>query len=74
MGKPITDRPIHVYTCLTNPSRKPIALIEGFPMIFTGPTPMQAKRAADDWRRKAVAGDKLLTKAKKAELLGEGAP
>jgi hypothetical protein len=68
---PITERPIHVYTCLSDPTRKCVALIDGWPMVFRGETPMQAKRAADEWRREAVANDKMLTKARKAELLGE---
>lgn len=70
MGKPITERPIHVYTCLSDPERKCVAIIDGLPMIFKGDSPMRAKRAADEWRQKAVRDDKLLTKVKKEELLG----
>lgn len=68
---PITERPIHVYTCLTDETRSPIAMIEGWPMVFTGPTPMRVRKVADDWRREAVSMDKLIPKAKKAALLGE---
>jgi hypothetical protein len=56
---------------MKDPSRKPIAMIEGFPMTFKGDTPMQVRRKADEWRRRIVQQDKLLTKAQKAELLGE---
>lgn len=73
MGKSITERNIYVYTCVNDPKRKCVALIDGLPMIFKGDTPMQAKRVADDWRRKAVRNDKLLSDEKKAEILGEGA-
>lgn len=71
MGKPITERAIHVYTCLSDPTRKCVALIDGWPMIFKGDTPLHAKRVADDWRRDAIRNDKALSKAKKAQLLGE---
>lgn len=72
MGKvPFTQRKIHVYTCASDATRKPIAMINGWPMVFTGDTPMRAKKAADDWRRDAVSIDKLITKARKVELLGE---
>lgn len=69
----ITERPIHVYTCMTDPARTPVAIIDGLNMIFRAETPMKAKRAADEWRREALAKDKLVSKAKKAELLGEAA-
>ena len=67
---PFTERKIHVYTCLTDPSRKCLAVIDGFAMIFRGDTPMQARKAADDWRKEAIASDKLLSKAQKEQLLG----
>lgn len=70
---PITERAIHVYTCLTDPERKPIAMIDKWPMVFKGETPMRARKAADDWRREAVRADKLIPKARKAEMLGEPA-
>lgn len=70
---PITDRAIHVYLCMTDSSRKPIAMISGCNMVFRGETAMLARRAADEWRREAVRKDKLLSAARKAEILGEDA-
>lgn len=69
--KPITERPIHVYTCLSDPSRKCVALIDGWPMIFKGETPMKAKRVADDFRREAILNDKAMTREQKSRILGE---
>lgn len=71
MGVPITEREIHVYTCLSDPTRKCVAMIENWPMVFKGETPMKARRNADDWRREAVRNDKAMSRAKKAQLLGE---
>lgn len=68
---PITERPIHVYTCMTDPNRKCIAQIDGISMIFKGGTPLAAKKVANDWRREAVRNDKTLSDARKSELLGE---
>lgn len=70
MGTPVIHRQINVYACVNDPSLKPIALIEGFPMIFTGETPMKARSAADNWRRKATADDKLIPASMKANWLG----
>lgn len=67
-----TEREIHVYTCMTDTSRKCIAMIDGFTMIFKGDTAMQARQAADEWRKEAIASDKLLTKTQKEHLLGAG--
>lgn len=67
----ITERPIHVYTCMTDPNRKCVALIDKLPMIFKGDTPMKAKQVADEWRREAVRTSKTISKARKAEILGE---
>ena len=69
MGIPLTERPIHVYTCMTDPNRKPVAMIEGIAMVFEAPTPLQAKKAAADWAAAAIEKDKLLSKAKKRVLL-----
>lgn len=74
MKRTAMDRPIHVYTCVNDPEQKCIALIEGISMIFRGDTPMKARKVADAFRRDAIANDKLLTRARKAELLGQGAP
>lgn len=68
---PITDRAIHVYRCMTDSSRKPIAMIEGYHFVFKGETAMQARRAADNWRREAIHNDKALSAERKAEILGE---
>lgn len=68
---PITERPIHTWTAFSDPEKPCIAMIEGWPMLFYGPTPMRAHKNADDWRREAVRNDKLIPKARKAELLGE---
>lgn len=70
---PITERAIHVYLCMTDSTRKPIAMINGFGMVFRGETAMQARRAADEWRREAVRKDKLLSAERKKEILGEDA-
>ncbi|MCG7574881.1 hypothetical protein MHM39_15015 [Phaeobacter sp. CNT1-3] len=70
---PITDRTIHVYLCMTDSSRKPIAMIDGYHFVFKGDTAMQARRAADEWRREAVRKDKLLSAERKKEILGEDA-
>lgn len=50
----ITELPVHVYTCLTDPSRSPIAIVGKLPMVFRGETPMKAKKAASDWCREQV--------------------
>ena len=71
MGTPVIHREINVFTCLNDPTRSPIAMIDGFPMIFTGQTPFRARKSADDWRRKATQGDKLIPAHMKAEWLGE---
>lgn len=44
-SNPLTGRKIHTYTP-TEPGRKCLALIEGFPGIFRGPTPFGAMQAA----------------------------
>lgn len=68
---PITQREIHVYTCLTQPDRKPMAIIDGCPWLFHAETPMRARKNADDWRREMVRQDKLIPAKTKAEWLGE---
>lgn len=67
MGKPFKDREINIYTCLTNPSRPCLALIDGFPMIFEGPTPMKVRKMAEDWRKEAIKQDKLIPRVKKRD-------
>lgn len=59
MGKPFKDREINIYTCLTNPAKPCVALIDGFPMIFEAPTPLKARKLAEDWRTEAIRQDKL---------------
>lgn len=71
---PITERQIHVYSCVTDPARKCVSIIDGWPMIFKGETPLRARKAADEWRREAVRNDKLIPKLRKMEMLGEPAP
>ncbi len=68
----ILQQPIHVYTCMTDPTRRCLAMINGFSgMIFKGDTPIKAKKAAEEWRREAVRNDKLISAERKAEMLGE---
>ena len=71
MGTPVIHRGIKVFSCVNDPSAPAVALIDGFPLIFRGATPMQAKRNADEWRRKATADDKLIPSNLKREWLGE---
>ena len=71
MTRALMDASIHVYTCLSDPSRRPVAVIGNLPWVFKGDTPMQARKKADKWRRDHVRTDKRLTAAQKAELLGE---
>lgn len=70
---PITAREIHTWTAFSDPEKPCIAMIEGWPMIFYGATPMKAHRAADTWRKNAIKDDKLIPKLRKAEMLGEAA-
>jgi hypothetical protein len=58
---------------MTDSSRKPITMIDGYHFVFKGDTAMQARRAADEWRREAVRKDKLLSAERKKEILGEDA-
>lgn len=60
---------IYIYTCLSGPTRKPIAIIDGVPTLFKADTPMKAKRKAEEFLREAFKVDKLLTKKKRADLL-----
>lgn len=70
---PFWDTPIDVYTCITNPERKCIARIGRAPVFFTGKTPMQAKRAAEDWRQaeREKAEAQEAAAAKRAQALAE---
>lgn len=71
MTRALMDAKIHVYTCLSDPSRRPVAVIGNVPWLFEGDTPMQARKRADEWRRKHVETDKRLSSEQKAELLGQ---
>lgn len=71
MTRALMDATIHVYTCMTDPSRRPIAVIGDMDRHFKGDTPMKARKKADKWRREHVRTDKRLTTEQKAELLGE---
>ena len=70
---PITEREIHTWTPFNNSSKPCVAMIEGWPMVFYGSTPMKAHMAADVWRKEAIRNDKLIPKLRKAEMLGEAA-
>ncbi|WP_213546408.1 hypothetical protein [Vannielia litorea] len=51
----LTELPIHVYTCMTDPQRPPVAMIGNLHFVFRGETPMKARKAADDWRKVEAA-------------------
>jgi hypothetical protein len=56
----LLELPIRVWMPM-DPSDVCLAKIGNTPMLFTGKTPMSARKAADDWRReeraKAIARD-----------------
>lgn len=68
---PLTEREIHVYTCMTDPSRKALAVIDGWNMNFYGDTPLKARNAADAFRKEAVANDKLMARKILADQHGD---
>ncbi|MFG6524452.1 hypothetical protein [Sulfitobacter sp. M23508] len=67
---PITQRAIHTYTC-TDLTKPALAIIDGCPWLFYDPSPLRAKKKADEWRRDMVRQDKLIPAKTKAQWLGE---